>query len=111
LSHVYSRDILTSSVAAALASMITYLGYLAWFIPIGSSGDDDRPNPLVGLVMLILGPLAAGLVQLAISRSREYEADADGARLSGDPLALAGALRKIEMGAASLPLPEQSSLV
>jgi heat shock protein HtpX len=111
LSHVYSRDILTSSVAGALASMITYLGYLAWFIPIGGSSDDNRPNPLVGLVMLVLGPVAAGLVQLAISRSREYEADADGARLSGDPLALAGALRKIDMGAAALPLPEQSSLV
>lgn len=100
LSHVRNRDILVSSIAAALAGIVTSLTNLALFLPFGSqdgsSGDDDAPNPLVTLLMLVLGPLAAALIQLAVSRGREYEADADGADLSGDPLALASALEKIE---------------
>ena len=94
LSHVRNRDILISTVAAALAGMLTFLANLALFIPLGSSEDDtaDAPNPLAALLMLVLGPLAAGLIQLAISRNREYAADADGAHLSADPLALASAL-------------------
>ncbi|MGC9665251.1 zinc metalloprotease HtpX [Planosporangium sp. 12N6] len=107
LSHVYNRDILISSVAAALAGIITAVANLALFLPFGSD-DEDAPNPLTVLMMLILGPMAAGLIQLAISRSREYQADADGARLSGDPLALASALNKIEHGAQVLPLPADS---
>src|SRR6478672_2175456 len=79
LSHVYNRDILISSVAAGLASVIMYLGYLAWLVPIGRSSDDDGPGPLGALAVLILGPVAAGLIQMAISRSREYQADASGA--------------------------------
>ncbi|WP_203664092.1 zinc metalloprotease HtpX [Actinocatenispora rupis] len=110
LSHVYNRDILISSVAAALGGIITALAYLAWFIPFGRSDDDDGPGILGVLAMLILGPIAASLIQLGISRSREFEADADGARLSNDPLALASALRKIDAGASAMPLQPTSQL-
>ncbi len=85
LSHVYNRDILISSVAGALASVIMFLVNFAWLIPIGRSNDDDGPGILGMLMIMILGPLAASLIQLAISRSREYEADASGAQLTGDP--------------------------
>ena len=111
LSHVYNRDILISSVAGALASIITMIANLAFFIPLGGGDDDDAPNPAVVLLTLIVGPIAASLIQLAISRSREFEADADGAKLSSDPMALAGALRKIHMGTQSLPLPQESRLL
>jgi heat shock protein HtpX len=110
LSHVYNRDILISSVAAALASVIMYLGYLAWFIPIGRSDDDDGPGPLGAILILVLGPVAAGLIQMAISRNREYQADASGAAITGDPLALASALRKLESGTRALPLPPEPRL-
>jgi heat shock protein HtpX len=110
LSHVYNRDILISCVAAALGSIITMLAWLAWFVPIGRSDDDDGPGILGALAIMVLGPVAATLIQLAISRSREYEADADGARLSDDPLALASALRKIDSGARSMPLQPTSQL-
>ncbi|TDC53554.1 protease HtpX [Jiangella ureilytica] len=109
LSHVYNRDILISSVAAALAGIVTAVAHLAIVIPLGSD-DDDGPNPLVALFMLFLAPFAAGLIQLAVSRSREYEADADGAQLSGDPLALASALAKIERGTRALPLPADPAI-
>ncbi len=109
LSHVYNRDILISSVAAGLASVMMYLTYLAWFLP-GGSDDDDGPGPLGFLLLLVVGPLAAGVIQMAISRSREFQADASGAQVTGDPLALASALRKLELGTRALPLPPEPRL-
>jgi heat shock protein HtpX len=109
LMHVYNRDILTASVAGAIASAITFIAQFGLFF--GGGDDEDRPNPVVLIGLMILGPLAAGVVQMAISRTREYDADEDGARLTGDPMSLASALRKLEVGTRQLPLPPERKLV
>ena len=101
--HVRNRDILISSVAAVLAGTITTIAQFGlWF----GGGRDDRQSPFGGIVALltvILAPLAALLIQLAVSRSREYQADRTGAEVSGDPLALASALRKLERASQAIP--------
>ena len=110
LSHVKNRDILISSIAATLAGAISYMAQMAQFAAIfggGRSRDDDEGGGggIFGLLfMMIVAPIAAMLIQMAVSRSREYMADATGAKISGDPLALANALRKLHMGAQNIPL-------
>lgn len=105
LGHVLHRDILISSIAATIGSAITFLARMAfWFGPRGD--DDERGNPWAGLLMMILAPIAAMLIQMAISRTREYDADTASAKYTGTPDGLIHALRKLEMGVARVPMDD-----
>jgi heat shock protein HtpX len=101
LAHIKNRDILTQSVASAIGAMITYMAYMfMWF-----GGDDESPLSLIAsLAMVLLAPIAATLIQLAVSRQREYAADATGAQVSGNPESLASALLRLEEGAKAMPM-------
>ncbi|MGH9939022.1 MAG: zinc metalloprotease HtpX [Blastocatellia bacterium] len=103
LSHVMNRDTLIMTIAAALAGALGYLAQFAFFFG-GSSDDDDGPNPIAAILGIVVAMFAAPLIQMAISRSREYMADEAGARLTDDPLALASALRKIEGYSKQIPM-------
>jgi heat shock protein HtpX len=107
LAHVTNRDVLISTIAATLAGAITYLAHMAqWaaFFGGGRHDDDDGPSPIAMMLMAIVAPLAAMLVQLAVSRSREFQADATGARLAGRTWGLSKALEKLEMAKQAVPM-------
>ena len=105
LSHVRHRDILIGSIAATVAGAISYMAHMAqWAMIFGGGRDDEDGNPLALIATMILAPIAAMLVQMAISRSREYLADEGGAKLCGNPMYLASALRKLEMANSRAPM-------
>jgi heat shock protein HtpX len=107
LSHVLNRDVLIGTIAATLAGAITYLAHMAqWaaFMGGGRHDDEDSPSPIAMIVMAVIAPLAAMLVQMAVSRSREFHADATGARLIGQPWPLAKALEKLDMASRAIPM-------
>ena len=103
LAHVRHRDILISTVSATMAGAISMLANFAMFFG-GRDSDGRSTNPIVGMLMMLLAPIAAGLIQMAISRAREFEADRGGAEISGDPRALASALQKIHQYAQGIPM-------
>lgn len=114
LAHIKNRDTLIATIAAVLAGAISSLAHMAMWFGLGRGHDDEGGNPLGGILMIFLAPIAAMLIQFAISRQREYAADALGARIVNDPLALANALRKLELGVQMRPMaeanPAQASL-
>ncbi|MEL6184476.1 MAG: zinc metalloprotease HtpX [Myxococcota bacterium] len=108
LGHIKNRDILLQSVAAVIASSISGVANLLMWLPLfGGSDDEDAPNPLAALALAFVAPMAATLIQFGISRSREFLADETGARIAGDPEALASALMKLERGVQAMPSPAQ----
>ena len=106
LAHIKHRDILVSTIAAAIAGAISYLAQMAqWSMLFGGHRDDEEgSNPIAAIVMMIVGPIAALLIQMAISRSREYGADAGGVKIAGNPLYLANALKKLHMASQRIPM-------
>lgn len=104
LAHVQNRDILIGSIAATIAGAISYLAHMAQWAMIFGGGSDEDDNPIAMIALMILGPIAAMLVQMAISRSREYGADETGAKFCGNPHSLASALRKLEMSNKQMPM-------
>ncbi|GBE31167.1 MAG TPA: zinc metalloprotease HtpX [Nitrospirae bacterium] len=104
LTHIKHRDILVGSIAATIAGAISYVAQMAQWAMIFGGGDDDDGNPIVAIVMMIVAPIAALLVQMAISRSREYGADKGGASISGNPLYLANALKKLHVASQQIPM-------
>jgi heat shock protein HtpX len=105
LAHIKNRDILTSSIAATIAAAITFVARMAYFFPMGSSSDDDEgTNPLAMIAMLILAPIAAMLIQMAISRTREFAADASAAEYCGTPDGLISGLSKLEGWSKRIPM-------
>lgn len=109
LAHIKHRDMLLMTVTATLAAAISHLAYVAMFM--GGRGDEDEGgNPIAGLLMIILAPIAAMLIQLAIGRQREFKADAGGAEISGQPLALASALKKLDAAAHQVPMRVEPAL-
>jgi heat shock protein HtpX len=112
MAHIRHRDVLIGSVAAALATGISFIANIAMFMPFLQSDDDDAPNPFALLLLAMVAPIAATLLQLAISRGREFEADRLGARLAGGPEPLARALEKLDAYAQRVPMevaPAQAS--
>jgi heat shock protein HtpX len=104
LAHVKHMDILIGTVAATIAGAISYLAYIAQWAMIFGGRDDDDGNPIVAIVMMIVAPIAAMLVQMAISRSREYAADAGGSKITGNPRHLSSALRKLSSASQEIPM-------
>ncbi len=104
LAHIKHRDILIGTVAATVAAAISYLAHMAQWAMIFGGRDDDDGNPLVAIVMMIVAPIAAMLIQMAISRSREYVADSGGAKIAGNPHHLASALKKLHMASQKVPM-------
>ncbi len=111
LSHIRNRDILVATIAAAIAGAISYLAQMAQWAMIfgGRDRDEEGGNPIVALVMMIVAPIAAMLIQLAISRAREYGADEAGAKVCGNPLYLANALKKLHMASQRIPMEANPS--
>ncbi|MFM7616892.1 MAG: zinc metalloprotease HtpX [Actinomycetes bacterium] len=113
LAHVKHRDILIGSVAAAVATAISFLANMAlWAGMFGGGEDEDSPNPIVLLLTAILAPMAASVLQMALSRAREFEADRGGAEILGDPMPLARALRRLDATSAAIPMdisPQQAT--
>lgn len=104
VAHIVNRDILTQTIVTTMVSAIGMIAQMAYFLPLGSSDDDDRPNPIVSLLLLILAPVVGALLQAAVSRTREYEADRLGAELCGRPASLASALDRIERSVLQIPM-------
>jgi len=105
LAHIKHRDILISTIAATIAGAISYLAQMAmWASIFGRSDDEDSGHPIVSLLMMIIAPIIAMIIQLAISRAREYSADEGGAKIAGNPLYLANALRKLHYASQAIPM-------